>query len=256
MKYNDKCVQASDVRKALAKRHTITNNDFFMTEVRTGASWTATYFIIDVVAIRKSWTKPCTTAYEVKVNRGDFLRDQKWQRYLEYCNEMYFACPNNLIKPEELPAEVGLVYVGESGSLRTIRKAAYRTIDIPKEFYIHIIFSHMQADRIPFYSEKVEYFKDWMANKKTTQELAINVKSNLIKELREKESNLEKLKDADDRFNKIVRILKENGIDFYHFSSLDYDLKKLKESKESFDKPKLRNLIHQLNSIVNQLENV
>jgi len=252
-------MDSTQVLKALAKRHTITNNDFFITEVRTGASWTAknSYFIMDAIAIRKSWTKPCVTAYEVKVSRGDFLRDEKWPRYLDFCNEMYFACPAGIIQVEELPVEVGLVYIGETGAIRTMRKTAYRKIDIPKEFYIHVIFSHLDGDRIPFYSNKRQWFADWVVNKISNTELGNKVSTKLVYELRMAAKEIGELKAIESRYNEIEKILRDNGLlNRYYVMCLDDELKELKEKGKNGDGNGKRDkdIVNQLKGIIQKLD--
>jgi len=55
------------------------------------------------------WT---VRGFEVKISRSDFLSDRKWPNYLPYVNYFYFATPPGLIKPEELPPEIGLLEIG------------------------------------------------------------------------------------------------------------------------------------------------
>lgn len=60
-----------------------------------------------------------TIAYEIKVNRGDFLRElknpAKRDYALTYADEFYFVAPRQLIKPAELPRGCGLVEVARVG---------------------------------------------------------------------------------------------------------------------------------------------
>lgn len=65
--------------------------------------------------------------FEFKVRRSDFLSDlkprrvrwliknpgtePKWKYYLTYCNLFYFVCPEGLIKPEEIEAPAGLIWI-------------------------------------------------------------------------------------------------------------------------------------------------
>lgn len=53
--------------------------------------------------------------YEVKLTRGVWLADKKFQKYLECCNRMYIACPQGVIKKDELPAEIGLITRSDKG---------------------------------------------------------------------------------------------------------------------------------------------
>lgn len=51
------------------------------------------------------------TILEMKSCREDFEADKKWKKYMDYCDNFFFICPTNVIKPDELPDWVGLIYV-------------------------------------------------------------------------------------------------------------------------------------------------
>lgn len=55
------------------------------------------------------------TAYEIKISRGDYLRDikqpLKHRPALTFSNEFYFVAPEGMLKPEELPLFAGLIEV-------------------------------------------------------------------------------------------------------------------------------------------------
>ncbi|MEN6566366.1 MAG: hypothetical protein ABFC57_08695 [Veillonellales bacterium] len=78
---------------------------------------------MDGLAVKISWTKPEFTGYEIKISRGDFLRDKKHNEYLPYCTGFSFACPDKMIKKDEVEDNIGLIYCREDGSLRTVKKA-------------------------------------------------------------------------------------------------------------------------------------
>ena len=110
--------------------------DAFYSEVKTGRSLPG-YLRFDAVAIKQSWKRPLIIGYEIKVSRNDFLRDKKWRNYQKYCHEFWFACPvvgndgNHVIKLDELPGDVGLIYYSpEHDTLFTKRRAMYRKIDL------------------------------------------------------------------------------------------------------------------------------
>jgi len=186
---NNNTPMTSDfVKKALALKH---SEDFYMTECKNGPTWGGGHLRLDAVALKKSWSRPCVTGYEVKVSRNDFLSDSKWPEYLQYCNRFYFACPCGLIKKEELPdSRVGLIYVREDGSTYTAKAIPMRPVDIPVEFYIYIIFSKLESDRTPFYTEKSQYWRDWVANKFDNRRLGANVKSKMVSEIERLEKEL------------------------------------------------------------------
>jgi len=67
----------------------------------------------DVYSLNRTYRLGLVVAqvHEIKVNRTDFLKEmksQKWAKYLAYCTQLYFACPVGLILPKELPKGVGL----------------------------------------------------------------------------------------------------------------------------------------------------
>jgi hypothetical protein len=69
-------------------------------------------------------------AVEIKVSRGDYLREikrpNKRKRALRYSNQFYFATPKGLLKPEELPPEAGLIEVDDQGTTHEVVPAPYR----------------------------------------------------------------------------------------------------------------------------------
>ncbi len=116
---------AADLVARLAARH---SKDVFVAECKMGESWGRGARTLDAWAMRKSWSPWTTVGYEVKVGRSDFLRDEKWHEYLPATHEFYFVCPRKLIQPEELPADVGLLWTAGQ-RLHVKRKAVRRTPD-------------------------------------------------------------------------------------------------------------------------------
>ena len=174
-------VRSDMILRQLQKRHVdkARLDDVFLTEVKNGQSYVprGELLILDALAIKKSWANPCFTGYEVKVDRGDFMRDQKWPGYLQYCHQFYFTCPQGLIQPEELPKEVGLIYYNpEKDCISTKRKALYRPIEIPPELLMYIVMSKLNSDRHPFFNTTREYFEALLEDKADRKELGYYVK--------------------------------------------------------------------------------
>ena len=144
-------VTSTDIKLALKEFHN-GKPSYFITECKT----CSTYFPdpqgllkFDGLAITKSYTKPNIIGYEIKVSRNDFLQDNKWHLYLQYCNEFYFVVPKGLVKKEELPDHVGLIYFNpDTKGLRTVKKALYRQIEEPVGVYKYIIFTFLKGDVI------------------------------------------------------------------------------------------------------------
>jgi predicted nucleic acid-binding protein len=175
-------INASVIGKALARRH---EGDFFLTEVKSGSTYHGTANrILDAVALKKSWAHPRITGYEIKVSRSDFLRDEKYVSYLPLVHELYIATPAKLITKEEVPPEVGLIwYDHEKNKLSVVRRPPLRQIQMSADFLLYIIYSRIDGDRYPFYSNKAAYYKAWVENKRSNAELGYNVKNKMLREI-------------------------------------------------------------------------
>lgn len=192
---------ADQVKFALSQKHT---KDFFLTEVKTGPTWDAQpgeLFKIDAMAIKKSWTSPCFTAYEVKVSRQDFLNDTKYPNYMKYCHLFNFACPKDLIRPEELNKEIGLIYYND-GKLTTKRKALFRPVTIPAPMLYYIILSCIQSDRHPFFTDEDAYKEAYLRHQNDGAELHRKIDSQLAKDIKKYRSEIEKLQREKERMEK------------------------------------------------------
>lgn len=102
-------VTAGDIKALLTSRHA---NDIGVAEALMGSGGAQRF---DYWAMDPTWTKIRCCGYEVKVNRSDFINDNKWTSYLDYCTEFYFVCPAGLISVEELPENVGLIWSSATG---------------------------------------------------------------------------------------------------------------------------------------------
>lgn len=188
-------VRSDMIKRALAKRH---ERDAFFTEVNTGSAYADRGSIgrFDAVAIEKSYVRSRIIGYEIKVTRSDFRGDTKWDRYLPLCNQFSFACPAGLIQPQELPAEVGLVYYNrDTQTLYTRRKAAFRPIEVPVPVLMSIIVNRVDNDkRHPFFSSAREACEAYVADKDERRNLGYHVRTRLaqdVEQLRSRAAELE-----------------------------------------------------------------
>ena len=100
---------------------------------------------LDAWALRPSWTPITMIGYEIKCSRHDFLRDNKWQEYLSYCNQLYFVSPPDIIRQDELPSDVGLMHLSaDENGLRTIRKAVHRKIEPPTRLLCSVLMNRAE----------------------------------------------------------------------------------------------------------------
>ena len=249
-------VQAYQINKQLAKRH---QNDLFYAEVKNGPTWTSNnLLILDALAIKKSWTQPCITGYEIKVDRSDFTRDEKWHGYLQYCNKFYFACPKGLIEPEELPAQVGLVYYDpEKDTIRTKRKALHKEITLSAEVLLYLLFYRTESDRYPFFSKKQEYFKEWLESKQINRDFGRTIGTRMAEEIQKLSKENTRLKDkleyAEEEikgFEPIRQICRDAGIQTYKWGFAQ-ELKKALSGKVN---PQMQDNINAIERAVVQLK--
>lgn len=196
-------MNAKDMEVALSKIHT---NDFFITECKNGATWFGEHSRMDAVAIKKSWEHPCVTVYEVKVSRQDFLRDDKWPRYLDYSNRFSFACPSGLINPEDIPdPRVGLIWVNENGKCIYKKSVPVRPTEIPADFFKYILYSRIDSERIPFVSDRQMLIEEYLKDRKSSRELAWSLQTKLAQRVSDQQEKIEDLE----------RRLKNNNGAFY-----------------------------------------
>lgn len=209
-------VTSTEIKKALAAYHP---KDYFLTECKT----CSTYFPdpqgllkFDGLAMTRSYTAPCITGYEIKVSRSDFLGDNKWHLYLQYCNEFYFVVPAGLLAKEEIPENVGLIYYyPETGKLLKKRKAVYRKIEEPVGVYKYIIYSRLDQERIPFYEDRAEYAKAYLEDQREKRKIGRDFGSKMAKELQDCQERLDRMSNVEVRLEqlcKIEKILKKHQL--------------------------------------------
>ena len=213
-----KKVTSTDIKLALKEFHS-NKPSYFITECKT----CSTYFPdpqgllkFDGLAITKSYTKPKIIGYEIKVSRSDFLQDNKWHLYLQYCNEFFFVVPKGLIKKDELPENVGLIYYNpDSSTLRTVKKSLYRQIDEPVGVYKYIIFSRLDEDRIPFYEDRAKYAKDYLEDKVDKKYIGSRLGTKLSQDLQDAENRLYALHGKEkelEAWKKVKRVLDNKNL--------------------------------------------
>jgi hypothetical protein len=200
----------------LAERH---KNDVFVPQCKTGPSWGTGLAIMDAWAMAKSWAHPMTWGYEIKCSRADFLKDHKWPSYLDYCNAFYFVCPPKIIDPEELPRDVGLLWVASTSTrLTTKRKAAHRDVTIPEDLFRYILMARVKIG--PDKEENIAYWRNWLSEKANNQILGKAVSKRLQKRLAEEVVKVQYESEKKDRriweLERVQQVCDECGIDLDH----------------------------------------
>lgn len=171
--------------------------------------------------MRKSWTKPGYIGYEIKVSRSDFLSDTKWPAYLPSCNELWFVCPSGLIRPDEVPEQVGLLWVSKTGTrLYSKKKAVFREIDPPVALLHYALMRANSFDPLDWSrvgrERSAEYWRQWMERRADFKELGGRASKSIRRRYDEdvetvKREN-ERLKREIGKFESLVNWMDTNGI--------------------------------------------
>ena len=168
-------MRSDEVLRALSRRHA---RDLWLTEVKTGPTLAAPkgqLHRIDGLALKRSWSAPCISGYEVKVARADWTGDDKWIALLSECHMAYVACPRGLIPPEEVPQDAGLIWVGDNGTISVRRKAPYRNVGLPSMLLYYLALSRVDSDRHPFFHDARAALQAWLADKDARASLGYSV---------------------------------------------------------------------------------
>lgn len=221
-------VSANTLLGLLAIKH---SNDVFVPECKNGPTQTAgaRQKRMDAWVMPRSWAHPGTTGYEIKVSRGDFLRDQKWPAYLDLCNYFYFVAPQGIIKPEEIPDTAGLITLTKSGTrLITKKRAPHRKVEHPENLFRYILMCRAKIchDGWDMQGGSVDYWQRWLAEKDSKKLLGYNVSKKVreIVEERVTRANLRSIKheQENERLEGVREILAAIGIE----SALQWNLRK------------------------------
>lgn len=155
-------MNAAEIVRLLARRH---REDLFFTEVKDGPTWGASsHFRLDALTVRKSWSPVTLIGYEVKVARGDWMADHKWQAYTRYCHRFSLVCPRGVVREEEVPAGIGLIHVTAGGAgLLTARKAVHREVEVPCYLLLYLLMNRVVVARPGAARSRAERVADWSA---------------------------------------------------------------------------------------------
>jgi hypothetical protein len=171
-------MNSKHIVEALCKKH---KKDFYLEQVKSGPTWgNQELFQLDMWVMKLQW-KLHTIGYEIKVSRNDFVNDSKWPNYLKFCNQFSWVCPDGMISRDEIDPEVGLIYVKEDGTYRTVKRALFRNVQIPAELYRYIIMWRLYSRPIERRTRK-EIIQDFLDDKMSNIELGNAFKGKLIKE--------------------------------------------------------------------------
>ena len=195
-------ISAYEILSLLKTKHV---KDVFIPECGTGSSFDSAYGRLDAWAMKKAYSRAMTWGYEIKVNRRDFIQDEKWRKYLGVCSSFYFVCPWGLIDKSEVPEEAGLIYMTSTKTrLTTKKKAPARKVDIPPDFWRSILMNRCQISG-PQLNEftreqNITYWENWLRGRDASKSLGYRV-SGAIRE------RVDKVRDENHRLENEIEAL-------------------------------------------------
>lgn len=207
---------------------------------------------LDAWVMPRSWAHWETVGYEIKVNRGDFLRDEKWKAYLDYCHKFYFVAPPGIIEKEELPEGIGLMVTSKNGTRLYIkRRAAAREVDIPIALLIYVLMcrTEVRGEWNPDLS-RAEFWQNWVKTKGDLKEIGWRA-SKRIREMIDHEIVLarttnERLQTENENLRQVKDFCERNKIPLGY--SVEYRLAQMMENANGAE------IISDINRTIESLE--
>jgi len=250
-----KKITATDLLNLLKNKHA---NDVFIPQCKTGSTWVGKYQVIDAWVMARSWAHPITYGYEIKVNRSDFINDNKWQGYLEYCNELYFVCPPKLINPSEVSEDVGLLWSSQNCTrLYTKKKAPWRNVEIPENLYRYILITRMHITKCANENEKdsKKKWEEWLAKKEVNRSFGNMLGKKLRQVIDEKiidvSNENEWLKRENAKLNEVKEFLNKLHVNIYSYRLENH----IRDRLSQFDAGISQELLQTLKNAYITLEN-
>lgn len=228
------------IKKMLSAKHAA---DIFVAGCKDGPT-VGGLRVLDGWAMPRSWAHPHCVGYEIKVSRSDWLGDKKWPTYLPLCHQLYIVCPYKLLKKDEIPDPLGLMWAqdGETGRIITAKKAAIRNVAIPENLFRYVLMyrAKVVAQYEPVAPDR-EAWLAWLEEKNELRSLGPLVSKKIL-ELQEREDH--KLK-ADTlvkgyealqkKHEALLNVLRASGIWLHSLD--DLEIRELRERLASKSQP-------------------
>ena len=209
--------KAREILALIYARHT---KDVFVPECKDGATQFGPHFRLDAWAMKRSWVRPLTTGYEIKISRSDFVRDAKLFTYLDLCNQLYLVCSPGVCDPSEVPEQCGLMIPSSTGSRLFIkRKAPYREIEEPAMLYKYVLMARATVTGGRYYidhGDRSRFWRKWLETKEYNQDLGHRVSRALREVIDRKIDDVERkqqeLESRMERLQSVADLLDSLGI--------------------------------------------
>ena len=212
------CVTADAIQKMLAAKH---SGDVFVPECKDGPTQTRAHLRLDAWVLLKTWSPITTIGYEIKVDRGDWRRDDKLHQYMPLCHLLYVVAPKGIVPAEELPSGVGLIEpVGEAGRLQTRRKAGRREVALPAELMVYVLMCRTQItrERLSYATDgdrhwRTEQLRQWTEGKEERHSLSYAVSAKIRAVFDKQQSELADERRRNDELESVRNRIAELGFD-------------------------------------------
>jgi len=124
-----------------------------------------------------------------------------------------------MVQRQEVEENIGLIwYNPETGGLTTKKKAIHRDIEVNPDMLLYIIMTRLESDRLPFTSDKAEYWREWLNEKISNRDLGYHVRSKLLDKIEEQERDMRRFRDNKDdqeELKAIDKVMEKHGIHSY-----------------------------------------
>lgn len=207
---------AATLERMVLKRH---SDDVCVPQCKTGPTQSAKrgeLAILDVWTMSRSWAHLSFVGYEIKVSRSDFLRDDKWPRYLDVVNCFYFVTPPGLLKPEEVPGNCGLLEP-RGGRLKTRKAATRHEIEPPAELMVYVLMARAAIGRealgLVDQDQRTALWEEWLRKKDETRDLGYRVSEKVRRLTNQLRAECEKARAERDRLGPVRDALVALGLD-------------------------------------------
>lgn len=248
---------ARDILGLLQARHA---DDVFVPEMPCGPGAGRR---IDAWAMKRTWQNSPSTAYEIKVSRGDWMQDEKLHDYLEYAHRLYLVCPWGLIPVDEVPKGVGLQWVTKTGGRFITKKKAQVQREPPK---FHTALMGIMVNRVrrgPLRPEMarhtpltgVDRYTQLLADRESKKRIGYQVGAAVREHIRRVESEARKVKMENERLRPLKEWMAEQGLDITWRPKDELEAMKAKEQDllNGILPPKIQSQLRRLAGTINEL---
>jgi len=94
---------AAEIKEILKNSYAFRSYSLFVPEFTWGD--------LRIDAIMLDLSRKWIRGFEIKTDRGDFLKDDKWTLYSKFCSSLSVVCPEGLIQPKEVEKPFGLLWI-------------------------------------------------------------------------------------------------------------------------------------------------